>query len=147
MKHGYKKVKFGGGKDADKMLLRKLAHNFLTEGKLETTKQKAKAAQSVVERLVTKAKTNTEADKQYILKHITAPVVMKILVGDIATALKNVNSGYTRVINVGKRLTDGADIARLEWAYPVVIGKKEEPKKLKKQEAAPKEAPKKADKS
>lgn len=133
MKHRFNKAKFGFGKDANKMMLRKLAHNFLTEGKLETTKHKAKAAQSIVERIVTKAKTHTEADKKFILKHITEPSVLTVIVAEIAPALKDVKSGYTRVINVGMRSTDGADIARLEWAYPVVIGKKkEEPKKEKK---------------
>lgn len=143
MKHRYHKVKFGGGRDADKMLLRKLAHNFLTMGKLETTKQKAKVAQSVVERLVTKAKTNTEADRKFILQRITDAAVLDILVGEVVPALKNVTSGYTRVINLGIRQTDGAAIARLEWAYPVVIGKKEEPVKAKKKI----EEPQKTDKS
>jgi len=127
MKHRYRKVRFGYGKDANKMLLRKLAYNFLSHGKLETTKQKAKAAQSIVEHLVTKAKTNSEADKRFILRNVTDPAIIKVLISEIVPALSNVTSGYTRIINVGKRQTDAADIARLEWAYPVVIGKKDKP--------------------
>lgn len=146
MKHRFNKAKFGFGKDANKMMLRKLAHNFLTEGKLETTKRKAKAAQSIVERIVTKAKTNTEADKKFILKHITEPKVLTIIVGEIAPALKDVKSGYTRVVNVGMRMTDGADIARLEWAYPVVLNRKEEVKKTEKK-AEKKAEPKKETKA
>jgi large subunit ribosomal protein L17 len=130
MKHRAKKAKFGYGKDANQMLLRKLASNFFVSGKLETTKQKAKAAQSEVERMVTKAKTNTEADRNYIRKHITTNTVMDLLINQIAGQLGKVGSGYTRIVKLNQRITDGAQIARLEWAYPVVL-KKDEVKPVK----------------
>lgn len=147
MKHRAHKVKFGYGKDADQMLLRKLASNFFLEGKLETTKQKAKAAQSEVERIVTKAKTNTQADKNYILKRITTKRVFDVVVTQVASQLGKVTSGYTRIIRLGKRLTDGAEIARLEWAYPVVLesAKKEETKKAAAPKAEKKTEEKKAE--
>lgn len=126
MKNRGHKIKFRGGKDANKMLMRKLASNFLTHGKMETTKHKAKAAQSIVEKLVTKAKKNSEADRNFILKHITTMKVATLLLSQIAPLLQKVESGYTRLIFLGRRSTDGAELARLEWAYPVVL---EEPKK------------------
>lgn len=137
MKHRAKKAKFGYGKDANQMLLRKLASNFFVSGKLETTKQKAKAAQSAVERMVTKAKTKTEADKNYIRKHITTNKVMDLLINQIAVQLEKVGSGYTRIIKLNQRITDGAHISRLEWAYPVVLTPEEKPvKTAKKQKTA-----------
>lgn len=120
MKNRGHKIKFRGGKDANKMLMRKLASNFLLSGKMSTTKQKAKAAQSVVEKLVTKAKTHTEADQNFILRNITAQSTMKILITEIAPQLSQVKNGYTKIVNLGARQTDGAEKARLEWAYPVV---------------------------
>lgn len=131
MKNRGHKIKFRGGKDANKMLMRKLASNFLLSGKMATTKHKARAAQSIVEKLVTKAKTHTEADQNFILKHITAQSTMKILIGEIVPQLSQVQSGYTRIVNLGVRQTDGADKARLEWAYPVVS--KVEKSKVKKE--------------
>lgn len=138
MKHRVNKAKFGFGKDANDMLLKKLASNFLLVGKMETTKHKAKAAQSAVERMVTKAKTNTEADKNYILRHITTDQIRKILVEQVAPQLKNVKSGYTRIIRLGRRMTDGADLARLEWAYPVVL--ESEKKAVEKKQPVKKES-------
>ncbi len=120
MKNRGHKIKFRGGKDANKMLMRKLASNFLLSGKMSTTKQKAKAAQSIVEKLVTKAKTHTEADQNFILRNITAQSTMKILITEIAPQLSQAKNGYTKIVNLGARQTDGAEKARLEWAYPVV---------------------------
>lgn len=144
MKHRTGKVKFGSGNDENKMLLRKLASNFLVAGKMETTKSKAKVAQSAVERMVTKAKTKTEADKNYILKHVTTKKVADLLLNQIVAQLKDVKSGYTRVVRLGKRMTDGADLARLEWAYPVVLeaAKKPEVKKAAPAKEEKKEEPK-----
>jgi len=120
MKNRGHKIKFRGGKDANKMLMRKLASNFLLSGKMSTTKQKAKAAQSIVERLVTKAKTHTEADQNFILRNITDQSTMKILINQIVPQLTQTKNGYTKIVNLGTRQTDGAEKARLEWAYPVV---------------------------
>lgn len=139
MKHRAHKAKFGYGQDANTMLLRKLASNFFLEGKLKTTKQKAKAAQSAVERIVTKAKTNTNADNNYILKHITTKKVMDVLIKQIAPQLVQVKSGYTRLVHQGQRQTDGAEIAQLEWAYPVVL-KEDKPVIKKKTAVTPKVA-------
>lgn len=119
MKNRGHKIKFRGGRDANKMLIRKLASNFLLSGKMSTTKQKAKAAQSIVEKLVTKAKTHTEADQNFILRNITAQSTMKILINQIVPQLTQAKNGYTKIVNLGARQTDGAEKARLEWAYPV----------------------------
>jgi len=129
MKNRGHKIKFRGGKDANKMLMRKLASNFLNYGKMETTKQKARATQPIVEKLVTKAKRNTEADRKYIAQHTTTTKTAKILIKDIVTQLSKVSSGFTRIISLGVRQTDGAQKARLEWAYPVVLA---EPVKVEK---------------
>ncbi len=142
MKHRFNKAKFGKGQDANEMLLKKLASNFFMAGKLETTKQKAKAAQSAVERMVTKAKGKTEADKNYILRNITNTKVMDVLMNQIAGQLANVKSGYTRIVRLGKRLTDGADLARLEWAYPVVLAEKKTEVKPKASKTVKKETKK-----
>lgn len=131
MKNRGHKIKFRGGKDANKMLMRKLASNFLLSGKISTTRQKAKATQSVVEKLVTKAKAHTEADQNFILKNITDQSTMKILINQIVPQLTQAKSGYTKIVNLGYRQTDGAEKARLEWAYPVVSAVKKTEKKIK----------------
>ncbi len=128
MKNRGHKIKFRGGKDANKMLMRKLVSNFLHHGRMVTTKHKAKAAQSEVEKLVTKAKTATKADRNEILKRVTHESIIDILFRDITPALSKVKSGFTRIVLLGKRKTDAAEIARLEWAYPVILKKEEKSK-------------------
>jgi large subunit ribosomal protein L17 len=130
MKNRGHKIKFRGGRDANKMLMRKLVSNFVLWGRMDTTKQKAKATQSIVERLVTKAKTHTEADQNYILKHIIDRSAMRILIDVIAPQLTRVKYGYTKVVNRGIRQTDGAEKASLEWAYPVTKENKITEKKV-----------------
>ena len=145
MKNRGHKIKFRGGKDANKMLMRKLASNFMMHGVMETTKQKARAAQPIVEKLITKAKGGTRSDNKFILQHVTTSAVAKTITGQIVSQLSNVSSGFTRIITLGVRQTDGADKARLEWAYPVVLSKKEV--KAKKKAVPSKETEKQDNKS
>jgi large subunit ribosomal protein L17 len=121
MRHRIKKAKFGFGQDSNSMLIKKLVANFLVSGKMTTTKQKGKAAQSALERLVTKAKTNTQADRNFILRRVTNETVLNTLVKVVGPALKEVKSGYTKAVLLGQRPSDGAQVVRLEWAYPVVL--------------------------
>lgn len=128
MKNRGHKIKFRGGKDANKMLMRKLVSNFMMRGTMETTKQKARATQPIVEKLITKAKGATQADNRFIMQHVTTSEVVKMITGQIVSQLSKVTSGFTRIITLGVRQTDGAQKARLEWAYPVVLTQE---KKLK----------------
>lgn len=139
MRHRIKKAKFGFGQDSNSMLIKKLVANFLVSGKMTTTKQKGKAAQSALERLVTKAKTNTEADRNFILRRVTNETVLNTLVKVVGPALKDVQSGYTKTILLGQRPSDGAQVVRLEWAYPVVLETKKPEKKLLKKPAVKEE--------
>jgi len=66
MKHRVAKRKFGFGYDANKMLLRQLCRSFFLDNAIKTSKQRAKAAQMQVEKLVTKSKLKNEANKNYI---------------------------------------------------------------------------------
>lgn len=138
MRHRIKKAKFGFGQDSNSMLIKKLVANFLVSGKMTTTKQKGKAAQSALERLVTKAKTNTEADRNFILRRVTNPTVLNTLVKVVGPALKDVKSGYTKTILLGQRPSDGAQVVRLEWAYPVVL-ETEKPEKKPTEKSTAKE--------
>ncbi len=132
MKHRYHKTKFGHGQDSEQMLIKKLVGNFLLKGKLVTTIQKAKVTQSVVERLVTKSKEKNEANKNFLLKNTTNSNVVALLFDQIGPALKDKISGVTRIVRLNVRMTDGAQLARLEWVYPVVLSSiKKAPDKTK----------------
>ncbi|MBI3366520.1 50S ribosomal protein L17 [Candidatus Roizmanbacteria bacterium] len=121
MYHRIKKIKFRAGKDANRMLVKKLLFNFLSVGKITTTLKKTKVLKSVVEKLVEKAKKNTEANKNYILRLITDKKTIRFLFDTIGPTLRDKNGGYVKVVRLGSRSSDGSEMARLEWAYPIVI--------------------------
>lgn len=122
MRHGFKKAKFANGQDADRMLMRKLMVNFFAKGKIATTHAKIKALRPEVEKAVTKIKKGAEADKNYLMKRLGSNYEgLKEIFKEIATQLSKVQSGYTKIIKMGMRESDGAPVAQLVWAYPVVM--------------------------
>lgn len=124
MRHGVKKIKFSQGKDANKMLVRKLATNFLKYGTLKTTITKVKALKSVIDRIVEKSKNNTEANKNYLLSKLNDNKLVLKLFNEIGAALKDKKGGYVRIVKLGKRKSDGSEMGRMEWVYPVIQNEK-----------------------
>lgn len=121
MRHRVKKIKFNWGKDANKMLMRKLAINFLSKGHLQTTLSKAKALRPYLEKLVSKMKVKSEASKNYLLHHLGDEKIVSNGFKVIGPALSKINGGYVRIIKMNMRSADGAVIARIAWAYPVIL--------------------------
>jgi large subunit ribosomal protein L17 len=119
MKHRIGKSKFGFGYDANKMLMRQLCRNFFLEQKSTTTKEKAKAMQSVIEKLVSKTKVKTEANKNYILSYFGEQALVDRLFKSVGPAFEKINGGYTKVTLIGQRKSDGAMMAQITWAHPL----------------------------
>ncbi len=69
MRHRVKNIKFKGGYDATRALVKKLAYNFLTRGKIKTTLKKAKVLKSTLEKLVEKMKEENEKNKMFFLSY------------------------------------------------------------------------------
>jgi len=120
MRHGVKKIKFANGVDANRALVRKLAVNFFLKGKLTTTLPKAKAIKSVIERLVEKMKIKSEANVNYLKQKLDSKEVLEIAYRDISPVISKINGGYVRIIKLGKRESDAAEVGRIEWAYPII---------------------------
>jgi len=123
MLHGTKKIRFGHGKDADRMLMKKLAYNFLLAGKIVTTEAKIKALKPFIEKLVGKAKEKNEANKNYLLSFLTNKKAIKLLFDEIGPALKDKASGYMKIARLPMRSSDGSSMMKMEWAYPVIKNK------------------------
>ncbi len=134
MYHRVKKIKFRAGRDANVMLMKKLVTNFFAKGKLQSTIKKVKVLRSTVEHLVEKSKENSQSNKNYLLRYISDQKLLNFIFLNVGPALKEKHGGYVKVIRLGARESDGAETARLEWAYPIVIKKE---KKEKKQQAEP----------
>jgi len=95
------------------LLLKKMANNFLLNEKIETTEAKAKELRSVVERMITRAKNANLANIRLLAKGLTPEMVKKI-VGKIAPMYKDRQGGYTRIIKLGPRSSDGASMVIIE---------------------------------
>ena len=120
MRHRVKKIKFSDGVDANQALVRKLAINFFLQGKLTTTLSKAKAIKPVIERLIEKMKVKTEANVNYLKHILDSKEVLVVAYRDISPVIAKINGGYIRIIKLGQRESDGAEVGRIEWVYPVI---------------------------
>jgi large subunit ribosomal protein L17 len=94
-------------------LLKKMANNFIATERMQTTEAKAKTLRSVVEKMITRAKDSTIANRRLLAKDLTAESVKKLF-EKIAPMYKDRNGGYTRIIKLGPRVSDGASMAIIE---------------------------------
>ncbi len=133
MNHRMAKRKFGCGYDANKMLMRQLCRNFFLEQKSTTTKERAKAMQMVIEKLVSKSKSKTEANKNHILSYFGEPAMVKRLFETVGPAFEKIQGGYTKVTLLEQRQSDGAMMAQITWAHPLIKETKLEKAEVKKE--------------
>jgi large subunit ribosomal protein L17 len=117
-------------------LLRSLVTSFLEKERVRTTLAKAKATRPVAEKMITLAKKDTLHTRRLALRFIYKKPVVKKLFDDIGPRFSERPGGYTRIVKIGPRAGDGADMAILE-----LLGsefKKKEKKKKKKEKSKPK---------
>ena len=106
--------KLGKTSTQRKALLRQQVTDLLEHGKLETTFCRAKEVQPVVEKMITLGKKNTLASYRKALSFITKEDVAKKTFSEIAPKYAERNGGYTRVIRLGARRGDAAEMAIIE---------------------------------
>jgi len=95
-------------------LLRGLAVSLILYEKMQTTKAKAKTVKPIVEKLITRGKENTLAARRRLLKYLYKEAAVKKVLEVISPRYKDRKGGYTRIINVGRRQGDGAEIVQIE---------------------------------
>jgi len=135
MRHRVKKIKFKGGYDATRALIKKLTYNFLIRGKIKTTLAKAKILKSAIEKLVEKMKGENEKNKKFFLSYFGGKrKLLPLFFNVIGPVFKETAGGYVRIIKLGQRDSDGAEEALIEWVKPVVYPKEEKKKKKVKKE-------------
>lgn len=97
-----------------KAMLANLAVSLLENERVTTTVIKAKVVRGVVERLITYGKSGTLHDIRTAGKTVKSKDVLKKLFTDIAPTYKDRNGGYTRVLKLGNRRGDNAELAIIE---------------------------------
>jgi len=96
-----------------KALFKSLMAALVLHESIQTTEAKAKAIRGQIEKLVTKAKTNSDAKRQ-LQKYFAEPVLTKFIT-DVAPRFMQRPGGYTRIVKMGNRLRDNAKMVVLEW--------------------------------
>ncbi len=95
-------------------LLRNLAISLIEHGAIETTEAKAKELRPFVEKLITKAKVGTLHARRHAARDVHVRRAADTLFRDVGPAYATRTGGYTRILKMGHRKGDGADMARIE---------------------------------
>jgi large subunit ribosomal protein L17 len=117
MKHQIGRKKLNLDPAHRRALLRNQAILLITEGSLTTTKARVKEVRKLAEKLVTLARQGNDFNvrrRVHALLPYKEEAVVKLF-KEIAPRYVHRPGGYTRIINLGRRTSDTAEIARLEW--------------------------------
>lgn len=106
--------KLGRTSDHRKAMLRAMVTFLLEKGKIETTITRAKEVRAVTEKMITIGKVNTLHSKRQAFAYITKEEVVKKLFDEISPKYLDVNGGYTRIVKIGPRRGDAAEMAIIE---------------------------------
>ncbi len=116
MRHHNANRKFGRGKVQRRALLNSLVSNLIVREKIKTTLPKAKELRPIMEKLVTRAKGGSAATRRLIIAKLAGREKdVKKLFEVIAPKYADIKGGYTRVIKMGPRKSDGAPMAVIEF--------------------------------
>jgi large subunit ribosomal protein L17 len=121
MRHNVAGVKLGRKKDVRSALRRTLVAQLFENERIRTTRAKADAVRGQAERLISLAKRANAAGEGKVVHarrlaaaRMSNPEMVKKLFDDIAPRFENRAGGYTRIVKLGPRLGDAADMVLLE---------------------------------
>ena len=114
MRHGKKFNHLGRTADHRRAMLANMAISLIMHKRITTTLAKAKALKKYVEPLITRAKDDSTNSRRVVFRYLQNKEALKELYGVVAEKIADRPGGYTRVIKLGSRLGDGADMAFIE---------------------------------
>lgn len=114
MRHLKRGRKFGRTHNQRRALLRALAHQLIVHGRITTGEAKAKELRPVIEAMVTRAKSGTARARRELRSRLPETAAVK-LARTIAPRMAERPGGYTRIIKLGPRKSDGARMALIEF--------------------------------
>ena len=113
MRKRKKGKKFGRVKEQRKALMRSLASSLILNKKIKTTETKAKELRRFVEPLITKAKAGGLPKRRQVRKYLSDSISKKLF-DEVAPLYEKRAGGYTRIIRLAPRQSDGARMAVIE---------------------------------
>lgn len=114
MRHHNTKRKFGRTKNQRNALLNGLVYSLVKHKRIVTTEAKARELRPTVEKLVTKSK-NTDLHTKRVIQSKTGSFDVARELESIAEKMKDRQGGYTRIIKMEPRKSDGSKMAYIEF--------------------------------
>lgn len=108
-----KGARLGGSPGHQKHILSNLAQSLFEHGAIKTTEAKAKMLRPYAEKLITKAKKGTLADRRAVAAELPNKEIVSHLFHDLAPVFANRDGGYTRIIKLENRTGDNAPMVQI----------------------------------
>jgi large subunit ribosomal protein L17 len=128
MRHGKKVNHLGRTSSHRKALLMNLANALITHKRIKTTVAKAKSLRIYVEPLLNRGKVDTTHNRRIVFSYLQQKEVITELFGPVAAKIGDRAGGYTRIIRLGERYGDAAEMAMIELVdfNELLLGDKKE---------------------
>ncbi|MBP1630905.1 MAG: ribosomal protein [Bacteroidetes bacterium] len=132
MRHGCKINKLSRTQAHRAAMLSNMAASLILHKRIETTLAKARALRTYVEPLITKSKTDSTHQRRIVFSYLQNKEAVTELFREVSPKVATRNGGYTRILKVGRRLGDGAEMAMMELVdYNENLLKEAKPAKAK----------------
>jgi large subunit ribosomal protein L17 len=116
MRHHSTQKKFGRTTDIRRAFFRSLMNALIEHGRITTTLPRAKAIRPMIEKMVTLARSNSLASRRIISARLgNQPERTAQLINDIAPRYQERTGGYTRILKLPQRSSDGSPMAIIEF--------------------------------
>jgi large subunit ribosomal protein L17 len=132
MKHRMGFNRLGRNRSHRRALYRSMVSALFKYERIKTTQVKAGEVRRVAERMITRARQDTVANRRFIARSIADKAVLAKLFTEIAPRFTTRPGGYTRILKLGQRYGDSSEMVLLE-----LVERKERPRRKKKEEAKP----------
>ena len=124
MRHRKLTVKLGRTSSQREALFANMVSNLILAKRITTTLAKARATKRLADKMVTVGKKNNLAARRHALSLLKQEGAVAELFGAVAPAMKDRQGGYTRMVKLGKRMSDSSEMCILEWVDFVPKAKK-----------------------
>lgn len=114
MRHRKKGKKLGRTKAHRRRTLQALSNALIENKRIKTTTAKAKALRPFVEPLITRAKEDTHHNRQQVFRYLQDKAAVDELFREVGPQAAGRPGGYTRIVKLGQRSGDGAEISMVE---------------------------------
>ena len=115
MRHHRSGKKLGRDSAHRKALYANLAGSLIEHGRIKTTLAKAKAVRPIAEKMITLGRRGDLAARRQALAYLRSNEVVHLLFAEVAPRYSDRSGGYTRIVKIGPRAGDAAEMAYLEF--------------------------------